>query len=109
TAGSRTSSAGGAEAGAYTAEDGNFFPRRRPHQSILTKLRAEPIFPGDALVDALPTLTDVVSADGQRDVTTPARYHHEPPPDALLQTGRLDELDSVARQSPSLIGFAFNN
>jgi len=101
--------ASGGEGRGYTDEDGNFFPRRRPHQSILTKLRAEPIFPGDALVDALPTLTDVVSADGQRDVTTPARYHHEPPPDALLQTGRLDELDSVARQSPSLIGFAFNN
>src|SRR5262249_60263797 len=99
TAGSRTSSAGGAEAGAYTDEDGNFFPRRRPHQSILTKLRAEPIFPGDALVDALPTLTDVVSADGQRDVTTPARYHHQPPPGRLLQTGRLADADGVDASS----------
>jgi len=30
-------------------------------------------------------------------------------PDALLRTGRLDALDSVARQSPGMIGFAFNN
>ena len=44
----------GAEGRGYTDENGNFFPRRRP-QSILTKLRTAPIFPGDALVDALPT------------------------------------------------------
>jgi hypothetical protein len=60
-------------------------------------------------VDALPTLTDVDSIGGQRVVTTPANFYHMPAPDALLETGRLDELDSVARESPSLIGFAFNN
>jgi hypothetical protein len=101
--------ASGGEGRGYTDEHGNFFPRRRP-QSILTKLRTEPIFTGDALVDALPTLTDIfVDASGQRVVTTPALFYHNPQPQALLATGRLDQLDSVARQSPSLIGFAFNN
>jgi cytochrome c peroxidase len=100
--------ASGGEGRGYTDEHGNFFPRRRP-QSILTKLRSAPIFPDDALVDALPTLTDIDLIGGQRVVTTPANFYHQPPPSALLETGRLDELDSVARQAPSLIGFAFNN
>jgi hypothetical protein len=98
----------GGEGRGYTDAQGNFFPRRRP-QSILTKQRTEPIFPGDVLVDVLPTLTDVDSINGVRTVTTPAPFYHEPPPDALLETGRLDELDSVGRESPGLIGFAFNN
>jgi hypothetical protein len=101
--------ASGGEGRGYTDEHGNFFPRRRP-QSILTKLRTKPIFPGDVLVDALPTLTDIfVDSSGQRVVTTPALFYHNPQPQALLATGRLDQLDSVARQSPSLIGFAFSN
>jgi cytochrome c peroxidase len=100
--------ASGGEGRGYTDEHGTFFPRRRP-RSILTRLRAEPIFPGDALVDALPTLTDVDVIGGQRVVTTPAAFYHQPPPEHLLATGRLDELDSVGRQAPSLIGFAFNN
>jgi cytochrome c peroxidase len=100
--------ASGGEGRGYTDEHGNFIPRRRP-QSILTKLRSAPIFPDDALVDALPTLTDVDSIGGQRVVTTPANFYHQPPPNALIETGRLDQLDSVGRQSPSLIGFAFNN
>jgi hypothetical protein len=98
----------GGEGRGYTDEHGNFFPRRRP-QSILTKLRTEAIFPGDALVDALPTLTDIFTLGGQREVTTPALFYHQPTPEALLETGRLDELDSVGRESPGLIGFAFNN
>lgn len=98
----------GGEGRGYSDAQGNFFPRRRP-QSILTKQRTEPIFPGDELVDALPTLTDVDSIDGVRTVTTPAPFYHQPPPSALLETGRLDELDSVGRESPGLIGFAFNN
>ena len=98
----------GGEGRGYTDEDGNFIPRRRP-QSILPTLRAEPAFPGDALVDALPTLTDIYSVDGQIEITTPARAIQSPAPDALLATGRLDAVDSVARQSPSMIGFAFNN
>jgi hypothetical protein len=107
-AGQRLNFASGGEGRGYTDEHGNFFPRRRP-QSILTKLRTEPIFPGDALVDALPTLTDIFVLGGQRDVTTPALFYHQPVPEALLETGRLDELDSVGRQAPSLIAFAFSN
>jgi Di-haem cytochrome c peroxidase len=98
----------GAEGRGYTDALGNFIPRRRP-QSILTKQRNVPIFPGDTLVDALPTLTDIDLINGQQVVTTPAPFYHNPPPQALIKTGRLDELDSVGRMSPSVIGFAFNN
>jgi cytochrome c peroxidase len=103
----------GGEGRGYTDADGNFIPRRRPME-ILTKLRAEPLFPGDQLVDALPTLTDIFVLNGERTVTTPALfYQNNPlPPNTTLSltaTGRLDELDSVGRLSPSLIGFAFNN
>jgi len=44
----------GGEGRGYTDARGNFVPRRP--QSILTRLRTAPIFPGDTLVDALPTL-----------------------------------------------------
>jgi Di-haem cytochrome c peroxidase len=107
-AGQQLNFASGGEGRGYTDEHGTFFPRRRP-QSILTKLRTEPIFPGDALVDALPTLTDIDLIGSQRVVTTPANFYHQPLPQGLVETGRLDQLDSVARQAPSLIGFAFNN
>jgi hypothetical protein len=64
-------------------------------------------------VDALPTLTDIyhipVPAPGHVEIATPARGEKLPVPDQLLATGRLDALDSVGRQSPSTIGFAFNN
>jgi len=112
----------GGEGRGYTDENGNFFPRRRP-QSILAKLRTEPIFPGDVLVDALPTLTDIWVDHGKDVITTPAYFYHYPNPPGtlntaaaaadpnlqLLATGRLDQLDSVARMSPSMVGFAFNN
>ncbi|MEJ1962758.1 MAG: cytochrome c peroxidase [Gammaproteobacteria bacterium] len=98
----------GGEGRGYTDEHGNFVPRRRP-QSVLTRMRSRPIFPGDALVDVLPTLTDIDSVNGMRLVTTPAPFYHTPAPSALLATGRLDELDSVGRESPAMIGFAFNN
>jgi hypothetical protein len=112
----------GGEGRGYTDEFGRFFPRRRP-QSILAKLRSEPLFPGDALVDALPTLTDIWVDHGTTVITTPAFFYHYPdppgtlnPPAAsadsnlqLLATGRLDQLDSVGRMSPAMIGFAFNN
>ena len=99
----------GGEGRGYTDAQGNFIARRRP-QSILVKLRTAPIFPGDALVDALPTLTDVfVNSAGARVVTTPSLFYHTPAPQALLQTGRLDQLDSVGRNSMNVIGFAFNN
>ena len=98
----------GAEGRSYTDEKGNFIVRRRT-QEILVKKRSAPIFPGDTLVDALPTLTDIDTILGRREVTTPAAFRHEPAPSALLATGRLDELDSVGRMSMSVIGFAFNN
>jgi hypothetical protein len=117
----------GAEGRGYTDADGNFIVRRRT-QPILVKKRDQPIFPGDTLVDALPTLTDIdcftaqppggapaytcPAGKGNPLVTTPAQFYHpERPqqPTALLATGRLDELDSVARTSMSVIGLAFNN
>ena len=97
----------GAEGRGFTDENGKFIVRRRT-QEILTKLRSAPIFAGDTLVDALPTLTDVDLIGGQVVVTTPANFFHQPPPEALLATGRLDELDSVGRLSMSVIGMAFN-
>jgi hypothetical protein len=103
----------GGEGRGYTDANGNFFPRRRA-MAILTQQRTQPLFPGDTLVDSLPTLTDIYSVNGEQVVTTPALFYHNDPPPlgttvSLLKTGRLDELDSVGRQSPSMIGFAFNN
>ncbi len=103
----------GGEGRGYTDENGNFIPRRRP-QAILAKVRNEPLFPGDLGVDSLPTLTDIFVLNGERTVTTPALfYHNNPlPPDTTLTleaSGRLDQLDSVGRLSPSMVGFAFNN
>ena len=108
-AGQQINFASGGEGRGYTDKDGNFVARRRP-QTILTKLRSAPIFPGDVLVDALPTLGDIfIDAGGQRVVTTPALFYHDPKPTELMATGRLDQLDSVGRQAPSMVGFAFNN
>ena len=99
----------GAEGRGYTDENGKFVVRRRT-QEILVKKRTAPIFPGDTLVDALPTLTDIDIIKGNRVVTTPAPFYHpELGAEKLLATGRLDELDSVGRMSMNIIGFAFNN
>ena len=98
----------GGEGRGYTQEDGSFVPRRRP-QAVLAKLRTAPIFPGDVLVDALPTLTDIVTVGGVRQVTTPARFFHDPAPDGQIASGRLDQIDSVGRMSPAMVGVAFNN
>ena len=103
----------GGEGRGYTDEEGNFFPRRRPRTTLLTKQRSAPIFAGDALVDVLPTLTEIdLYRNGPNAgtvVTNPSNFYHIPAPDALIATGRLDELDSVARLSPSLVGTAYNN
>lgn len=109
-AGQRLNFNTGGEGRGYTDAEGNFFPRRRPMAS-LTKLRDEPLFEGDALVDALPTLTDIFQFNGERVVTTPALFYQNlgAPDLGILASGRLDELDSVGRLSPSMIGFAFNN
>src|SRR5216684_633743 len=83
----------GGEGRGYTDASGNFIPRRRPRTDILPRLRNTPLFPGDALVDALPTLTDVY----QFAIGDPGRFEKLPPPGNLLATGRLDALDSVGR------------
>ena len=102
----------GGEGRGYTDKNGNYVIRRRPRTDILPRLRDTPLFEGDALVDALPTLTDIYlvpPAPGQIQVATPARGEKLPAPLQLLATGRLDALDSVGRQSPSMVGAAFNN
>ena len=94
----------GGEGRGYTDAEGNFIPRRRPRPE-LPRVRQSPLFAGDALVDELPTLTDIYEFA----LGSPARGRKFPPPGRLLRTGRLDALDSVARNSPSVIGAAFNN
>jgi hypothetical protein len=103
----------GGEGRGYTDENGNFIIRRRPRRDLISResgyLPRVKLFEGDIGVDSLPTLTDIYIVGGTRDVATPARQKADPLPEALLATGRLDQLDSVGRQSPSMIGFAFNN
>jgi hypothetical protein len=96
---------GGEGRGYYTAQ-GDFVPRRRARVDILPRLRDTPLFPGDALVDALPTLTDIYELAGP---ASPARGRKQPDPGRLLATGRLDAMDSVARNAPGVLGAAFNN
>src|SRR5262245_29799287 len=116
-AGTLLNFATGAEGRGYTDADGNFIARRRPLPD-LPILRQAPLFPGDSLVDSLPTLTDIYRlADGTIEVDTPARGRRPlagdmtdtRPAATLLATGRLDALDSVARNPLSIIGAAFNN
>lgn len=103
----------GGEGRGYTDEDGNYIIRRRPQRDLIPResayLPQVKLFDGDTGVDSLPTLTDIYSVGGSQLVATPARQKADPLPEALLATGRLDQLDSVGRQSPSMIGFAFNN
>jgi cytochrome c peroxidase len=96
----------GGQGRGYTDAEGKFIPRRRPDTTILPKLRDAPLFAGDALVDSLPTLTDIYAIAG---VSTPARGRRLPDPGALIATGRLDALDSVGRNAPGILGAAFNN
>jgi hypothetical protein len=103
----------GGEGRGYTDEDGNYIIRRRPQRELIPRENAYlpqiKLFEGDTGVDSLPTLTDIYAVGGSQVVATPARQKADPLPDTLLATGRLDQLDSVGRQSPSMIGFAFNN
>jgi cytochrome c peroxidase len=103
----------GGEGRGYTDENGNYIVRRRPQKGLIPRgeafLPRTKLFDGDTGVDSLPTLTDIYSLGGSQLVATPARQKSDPLPEALLATGRLDELDSVGRQSPSMVGFAFNN
>src|ERR1041384_4947662 len=86
-AGGQFNFAVGGEGRGYTDDKGNFIVRRRP-RSDLPILRQTPVFPGDALVDELPTLTDIyhipVPPPGHIEVTTPARGEKLPLPDILL-------------------------
>src|SRR5260370_1220310 len=87
-------------------------PRRRPRVAIPPRVRDTHLFPGDALGDALPTLTDVYLVPpppGHVEVDDPARGEKLPTPLQLLATGRLDALDSVGRNVPNMVGVAFNN
>jgi cytochrome c peroxidase len=103
----------GGEGRGYTDADGNYVIRRRPQSTLIPResafLPQIQLFEGDTGVDSLPTLTDIYSIGGSELVATPARQKVDPLPEALLATGRLDQLDSVGRQSPSMVGFAFNN
>jgi cytochrome c peroxidase len=103
----------GGEGRGYTDEEGNYIIRRRPQKDLIPRedayLPSVKLFDGDTGVDSLPTLTDIYSIGGSEVVTTPAHQKADPLPDSLLATGRLDQLDSVGRQSPSMVGFAFNN
>ncbi|HEY6881173.1 MAG TPA: cytochrome c peroxidase [Polyangiales bacterium] len=103
----------GGEGRGYTDEHGNYIIRRRAMKSLTPReakyLPNVALFDGDIGVDALPTLTDIYRVNGALEVATPARQKVDPLPEAILASGRLDELDSVGRQSPSMIGFAFNN
>jgi cytochrome c peroxidase len=101
----------GGEGRGYTDEDGSYIIRRRPREGLVSRadLPEARLFEGDTGVDSLPTLTDLYRVGEAVEVATPARQKADPLPDALLATGRLDQLDSVGRQSPSMIGFAFNN
>lgn len=94
----------GGEGLGYTDARGNFIPRRRPRPE-LPILRQTPLYAGDTLQDGLPTLTDVYT----NAVGSPARGRKLPDPGELVATGRLDALDSVARNAPTIIGSAFNN
>jgi len=103
----------GGEGRGYTDENGNYIIRRRPQRDLIPRENAYlprvKLFEGDTGVDSLPTLTDIYKVGGTLEVATPARQKADPLADALLATGRLDQLDSVGRQSPSMVGFAFNN
>lgn len=103
----------GGEGRGYTDENGKYVIRRRPQRELIPResayLPRVKLFDGDTGVDSLPTLTDIYKVGGALEVATPARQKADPLADALLATGRLDQLDSVARQSPSMVGFAFNN
>ncbi len=104
--------AAGGEGRGYTDARGNFIPRRRPNLAILPQLRSTPLFPGDALVDSLPTLADIYQTTRGIVFGHPAigrKLEAEGVKPVLLATGRLDALDSVGRNAPTVIGAAFNN
>jgi cytochrome c peroxidase len=111
-AGTLLNFAAGGEGRHYTDAAGNFIPRRRPRVDILPRLRDKALFPGDALVDSLPTLADIYDTTGGIVIGSPAlgrKLEAQGVNPVLLATGRKDALDSVGRNAPSVIGAAFNN
>ena len=70
----------GGEGRGYTDAAGNFIPRRRPRPE-LPRLRQSPLFAGDALVDEIPTLTDIYEFA----VGSPARGRKLPPPGSCCE------------------------
>lgn len=111
-AGTLLNFAAGGEGRHYTDAKGNFIPRRRPRTDVLPRLRGTPLFPGDALVDELPTLTDIYDTTRGIIAGSPAlnrKLIAQGLSPVLLRTGRLDALDSVARNAPGVIGAGFNN
>ena len=111
-AGTLLNFAAGGEGRHYTDAEGNFIPRRRPRVDILPPLRDNPLFPGDALVDSLPTLTDIYDTAQGVVIGSPAlgrKLEAQGLNPVLLATGRKDALDSVGRNAPGAIGAAFNN
>jgi len=111
-AGTLLNFAAGGEGRHYTDAQGNFIPRRRPRTDLLPRLRQAPLFPGDALVDSLPTLADIYQTTRGIVAGSPAlgrKLEAEGVKPVLLATGRLDALDSVGRNAPGVIGAGFNN
>lgn len=80
----------GGEGKGFTDAKGNFILRRRV-RADLPLLRQSPLFPGDALVDKVPTLTELFKGD------------------VVVRSGMFDAVDSVPRIAPNFVGFAFNN
>jgi cytochrome c peroxidase len=111
-AGTLLNFAAGGEGRHYMDAEGNFIPRRRPRVDILPQRRDNPLFPGDALVDSLPTLTDIYDTAQGIVIGSPAlgrKLEAQGLNPVLRATGRKDALDSVGRNAPGAIGAAFNN
>jgi len=85
----------GGEGRGFTDASGKFIARRR-------------LQPG--LVDTVPTLTEVCTRSASINCAFPSNgLIPATDIDQLVHSGRADAVDSVPRNTPNLIGFAFNN
>ena len=85
----------GGEGRGYTDDNGKFIARRRIQAG---------------LVDEIPTLTEICARSASINCASPTNgLDPAQDLDTLLQSGRADAVDSVARNVPALVGFAFNN
>ena len=85
-----------------------------PPDGILIKLRSSPLFPGDDGGRCPPDVDRHLlhrrhSARSPRRRSSITRASQPPAGFSIVASGRLDQIDSVGRQSPGMIGFAFNN